>query len=579
VKLKHKLMSGYAIALGVASLGTLNGIWLGNYHHQNALAIRNQATIEQNILNQLQIDVLYNRPGKQIAPYLQSPEEFRQETQAMIARLQDIQQALAAYNRSDQSQTILTDLPGLLRGYEATVDQVIVEVQAFVDATEPLVAEQSLPEAARQQLLDLARSPEFTAFIEFPNQLFPLNQQANEIEAIATLALEDAERLRTQVIVASLMVSIAISAILSWYISRSIAHPLSTVTQTAQQVTQNDNFDLRVMVNTDDEVGMLAIALNQLIFRVGRLLEQQRQSATLQELFQNEKMAILGRMVSEVAHEINNPVNFISGNLKHADRYINDIFELLRLYEAALSTPPPSIAAKADDIDRDFIETDLPKLITSMQTGATRAQQIARSLRNFSRLDNAKPVEVDLHTCLDDTLVILHGRFKQCIEIKQRYGTIPPVMGYAGPLYQVFSNVIGNAIDALLQAQPPDPCITITSCMRSSQVVVAIADNGPGIASDALPHIFDALFTTKPTGKGTGLGLAISRQIIEETHQGTLTCQSSVGDGTVFEIILPAMASSTERDHPWTACSESDTLAPMATDDSSAPETNVLKSR
>lgn len=539
MKLKHKLIGGYAIALGVASLGTLNGVWLGNHYQQRALALRNQVASEQKFLSQLQIDILFNHPAKQLIPHLHSPEDFQRESQALLNRIEAIKVDVTRYNHQ-QSYGVLTELPPLLQDYEYTLERVLEKTYTFVETVEPLIGQEGKSKTSRSILLELLRSPEFTEFIEFPRQLFPLSQTANSYEAMAGVALQEAEALRMRVILSSLALSIVISSILSWYLSRTIAQPLAAVTQTAQHVTRDENFDLRVMVNTDDEVGSLAIALNQLIYQVGTLLEQQRQSASMQELFQNEKMAMLGRMVSEVAHEINNPVNCIHGNLKHANIYVDDLFNLLKVYDASVDPIPQTVVAKAEEIDRLFIEEDLPKLIQSMAAGAERAKQIALSLRNFSRLDAAAPTEVNLQTCLDDTLLILSNRLKRGINVIQDYDDVPPIQGYSGPLYQVFTNLIGNAIDALLEAQGNDPEIRILAKTGAdaSTIDIQIQDNGPGISEEHLTQIFEALFTTKPVGMGTGLGLAISQQIIEQKHQGQLTCHSTLGKGTTFTVTL-----------------------------------------
>ena len=548
MKLKHKLIVGYAIALGVASLGTLNGVWLGNRYQQRAFALRNQTAKEQKFLNQLQIDILYNRPAKQLIPHLHSPDDFERESKALLQRMEAIKADVVAYNRH-HDPAILADLPVLLQDYEQTIDRVLEKTYTVFATMEPLIGQEGQANTSRSLLLELLRSQDFIDFIEFPSQLFPLNQVANNYETLAEVSLQQAEALRMKVILASLTLSIAISSILSWHLSRAIAHPLAAVTQTAQQVTRDENFDLRVMVNTDDEVGSLAIAINQLIYRVGTLLDQQRQSASMQELFQNEKMAMLGRMVAELAHEINNPVNCIHGNIKHARGYIDDLFSLLQVYEDTLVSVPEVVLEKTNEIDRDFIEADLPKLIQSMSAGAERAKQIALSLSNFSRLDTSKPTLVNLQTCLEDTLIILSNRLKQGITVVQKYDDLPPIEGYAGPLYQVFANLICNSIDALLTTPVKNstipPTITITTQLQpdTSAVAVDIQDNGPGIDPEHLSRIFDALFTTKPVGMGTGLGLAISQQIIEQKHRGQLRCTSTLGEGTTFTVILPLQKS------------------------------------
>ncbi|MEB3231426.1 MAG: ATP-binding protein, partial [Leptolyngbyaceae bacterium] len=445
----------------------------------------------------------------------------------------------ATYKASSQPEAILPRLPSLIQEFEQMVDELEPIANVFVDGIASVPDTETGITERRELLIELIRSREFRRFMDFPDRLLPLDQAANAYKTSANMALQEAERLRTQVILLSLALSIGISASLSWYLTRSFAQPLAAVTHTAQRVTRDENFELRVEVDSDDEVGTVAIALNQLIDRVGTLLEQQRQSASMQELFQNEKMASLGKMVSEVAHEINNPVNAICGNLTHAQNYIEDLIALLHTYDQVLPDPPDVIQTQAEAIDRPFLEEDLPKLLKSMEKCASRAKQIALSLRNFSRLDATLPTLVNLHTCLDDTLLILSGRIKQGITIQKEYGNVPMLEGYAGPLYQVFANLIGNAIDALLDAKINQPHITITTASHDQWITVSIEDNGPGIHPDHLDQIFDALFTTKPVGVGTGLGLAISRQIVEEKHHGTLTCQSALGIGTTFAIALP----------------------------------------
>ena len=264
-------------------------------------------------------------------------------------------------------------------------------------------------------------------------------------------------------------------------------------------------------------------------------------------------------MVAGIAHEINNPINFIHGNLNPATRYIRDLLHHLHLYEQ--KAEPAKIDDHAEEIDLEFLEIDLPKLLNSMEIGTNRIQEIILSLRNFSRLDEADLKTVNLHEGIDSTLLILNHRFKQSnpeIIIKKNYGTIGTINCYPSQLNQVIMNLLANSIDALEADRSQhlkrshdnqvlqevgtvlwQPTISITTISHSESVEVIIHDNGPGIPETILDRIFDPFFTTKVVGKGTGLGLSISHSIIVERHRGSIVCESNAADGTTFRIKLP----------------------------------------
>ncbi|HEY9761063.1 MAG TPA: response regulator [Trichocoleus sp.] len=267
------------------------------------------------------------------------------------------------------------------------------------------------------------------------------------------------------------------------------------------------------------------------------------------QLVRSEKMSSLGQLVAGVAHEINNPVNFIYGNLIPAQDYIQDLMGLIELFCQEYPQPSPAIQAYMNQIDLGFVQGDLPKLMASMKLGADRIRQIVLSLRNFSRLDEADLKPVDLHEGLDSTLLILQNRLKNktdspAINVVKNFGQLPLVECYASQVNQVFMNLISNAIDALDQASTQghvtSPEIHIkTELWHNDYVRITIADNGPGMPPLVKEKIFDTFFTTKPVGKGTGLGLSISHQIITENHHGYLTCESAPGEGTAFHIEIP----------------------------------------
>ncbi|HEY9603623.1 MAG TPA: ATP-binding protein [Allocoleopsis sp.] len=287
------------------------------------------------------------------------------------------------------------------------------------------------------------------------------------------------------------------------------------------------------------------------------------------QLMQSEKMSSLGMMVAGIAHEINNPVGFVYGNLTPAEEYIQDLLGLINLYRQHYPVPVPAIQAYTEDIDLDFLMEDLPNLLDSMKVGAERIRDIVTTLRTFSRVDEAKMKPVNIHEGIDSTLVILHHRLKEKhgrlpVEVVKKYGNLPPVEGYAGQLNQVFMNILVNAIDALDSKRLRESCANSESISsricppprieirtelihsgesnsESKNVVIRIIDNGSGITEWVRLRLFDPFFTTKPVGQGTGLGLSISYQIVVAKHGGQLQCRSVPGEGTEFIIQLPVL--------------------------------------
>ena len=326
---------------------------------------------------------------------------------------------------------------------------------------------------------------------------------------------------------------------------------------TAAQLAQQ-NFALQL---SEAQISSKAAELEQ------ALLELQRTQA---QLMQTEKMSSLGQLVAGVAHEINNPVGFITVNINYACDYIQDLLRILNLYQQHYPQPTEEIKSELQEIDLDFLIKDFPKLLNSMQVGADRINQIVLSLRKFSRPDESEMRPIDIHESIDNTLMILRHRLNGTgsipkIEVIKEYGRLPLVECYAGQLNQVFMNLISNAIDALesesgegnkesnalteSESSPQQtinildsaaPTIKISTQIKDNQwIIIGIEDNGPGMPEEVRQQLFRPFFTTKPMGKGTGLGLSISYQIVVEKHGGDLNCFSVPGQGTQFVIKIP----------------------------------------
>lgn len=388
--------------------------------------------------------------------------------------------------------------------------------------------------------LDLPGQPSEVVYALYFGEPLRVNQQVQDyLNAVEALLAEDDEQL-------------------------SLAHPQLLKIQAAAEGSLLNALDAVVtqyQAESDHEQAAIAkhqqdlyqISLDATATAQQKAQELQQAMTELTQtqthLIQAEKLSSIGQLVSGVAHEINNPVNFIYGNIGHAEEYLQDVLKMLELYQKHYPNPANEIVAIADEVDFDFIRTDFIKLLESIKIGAERIRQIVTSLRNFSRSDQSHLEAIDIHEGIDGTLMILSNRLKlhsqrPNIEIQRHYGDLPLVECYPGQLNQVFMNILANAIDALDECLPAAPRIHIqTAVVDQNWIEIRIADNGLGIPTETQAHIFKPFFTTKGVGKGTGLGMSISYEIITEQHAGKLTCLSQPKKGTEFIIQIPQQQS------------------------------------
>ncbi|HEY9906605.1 MAG TPA: ATP-binding protein [Thermosynechococcaceae cyanobacterium] len=589
--ISRKISFGYALSIGIAILGTTTGLLTGNYYQEQAQEQQAITDEQEHLLSELEntVNVVRVHPQRLVG-VLGESVWFDYEKTKFLGEMNHVKRLIGEFDsfidqHADELAINTQASKNLVKGYTVNIEKYRELTENLWQKLKPTDLKSTEISAAEQQLLTLLRSQSaINVNIELDRlteSLIQLKKTAEVQHKQAIAKVRQAEELRTRVVIVSMLLSVAMAVMLAMMTSRTIARPLESVTKLAKAVVQESNFALQSPISTHDEVGSLATSLNQLVQWVGdytRALEEARQTMeqqvevrtqdltealqelkeTQSQLIQSEKMSSLGQLVAGIAHEINNPVNFIYGNLKHTEEYSQSLLGLIRLYQQEYPHPAPAVQTYIEANDLNFIGEDLPKLLTSMQMGTERIRKIVLSLRNFSRLDEAEMKPVDIHEGIENTLLILNSRLNQGIRLIKEYGDLPLVECYPAQLNQVFMNLIANAIDALEEYQMSDtewgkgnspssllnpllspPVITIrTKQVDQHHVSIQICDNGSGIPPELQVRLFDPFFTTKAIGKGTGLGLSICYQIIEK-HQGKIKVHSRPGQETEFSILLP----------------------------------------
>ena len=509
----------------------------------------------------------------------------------LVTQLQQHQPTLYPRDGSGQIKGVVA-IGAFLMPLDRTLETIFVGekgLAAIVDERGQVLVDSRSDADASTKLKDWSSYPPVKALLEGKSGVFPFADKNGVKWLSYSIRLDNgwsviiqqkrAEALQQEELIWKLAITIAISAILgvgavTYVLASRLIQPITDLTVAATTLSSGD-LEQRVQIHRRDEIGMLALAFNWMASQLQtsfatlretnveleKHIEQLQETQT--QLIQSEKMSSLGLLVAGVAHEINNPVSFIHGNIAHLTGYSRDLLELLQYYQEQYPSPPQHIVDLSKQIELEFLQDDMVKVLSSMKMGTERIREIVQSLRTFSRVDESDKKKVDIHPGIESTLLILTSRLKSKpgypeISVTKDYGKLPEVECYPGMLNQVLMNIIANAIDALEEhyvlvagdgkLEPPSIQIR-TEVMKppfprqfrifGPHAAIRISDNGPGIPPKTLSRLFDPFFTTKPVGKGTGLGLSISYKIIVERHGGELYCNSSLGKGTEFVIAIP----------------------------------------
>lgn len=559
----HKIGLGYAIALTITILGTGTGILLSNSYQEQAEEKIEDALEEIKLFDNLQTDLTnIQLHQKRLAAFFSQPERFKQEIDRFQESATSFNQSWSQFKayyetgeEGDEDPEELEKVELLLENYDSTIPNYVKQTEAILAQINYSNLKPEEIIEAQQLLLNFYSSPAVLKVINFSEDLEEILAVliVDEQESIET-AFARAQALKIQVIGLSMALSTAIAAALAMYTSRSITSPLQTLTQVADQITQESNFNRQVPITTKDEFGILANAFNQLLERAKQLLEARKQQAiklkraneklqaTQQQMLAQEKLASLGSLTAGIAHEIRNPLNFI-----------NNFAELSVDLTEELSE---EIEAQQDNLDPEVAE-ELNEIISDLSTNANkinhhgkRAEKIVSNMLLHSRSGESHWDLIDINSLLAEAVnLAYHGMRAKDSTFNVTFDTdydetIGKLNVVPQDIHRVFLNIVGNAcyaVHARKKEMGEDfaPLIKVRSRNLGEQIEIHIRDNGGGIKSEVIDKIFNHFFTTKPTGEGTGLGLSLSHEIITQEHQGELKVESEFGVYAEFIIILP----------------------------------------
>lgn len=560
---------GYLTAIAVGWIGSITGILIADYfqgkalfqlldaQEQTRLLIRFEETATQIQLNEIQAIAAVNNPDESQAALTALDRELKD--------LSDLQARLDTFFASNPSWRVMDEsrLKALLAEYSEELSQQQAQTLSTLSNETLSTIFSEVFSTARNQKLN-----------QFSTELADIIRLAQAQETQATVIMESAQGLEKFIVISSVIVAGLVAILMAWRTTRAIAAPIEEITQVARRVTDDVDYDVRARVFKDDEVGTLARSLNELIEQVAertRSLEEAAQIAIAQneelehtlkvlkkaqlQLIQTEKMSSLGQLVAGIAHEINNPIGFIRGNLKYVQEYSDTLFDLNDRLREQYPNNAENIFQDFDEDEIEFIRLDFPKVLQSIRNGTERINSLIVSLKIFSRLQESQLKKSNLNEGLDSALLLLGHRLKPQakrpeITVVRQYGQLPLVECLSSQMNQVFMNILSNAIDAIegrweAATTPWQPTLIITTAADRNNICIKINNNGLPIPDSDRPKIFDPFFTTKALGQGVGLGMSVSYEIICKKHHGEITFTSPIADemGTEFCLRIPTIRS------------------------------------
>lgn len=564
-RISQQIGYGYFLAIALGWIGSGAGLLIADYFQGKGIFQLLGAQVQTKLLTSFERSASAVDSQVMRATLLRNQSDQLEEARSAI-RLHLAAVATARQNFEDFLQNNSAPLAQDAETMSALLTTYEVQLNQYAD---------QLFEA--QQARDSGRLPElegiveqFTALEKLHADLVVLIRLAQAQEADVTETMERLQGFEKAMIMSSLVLSGLLAGVIAWRTTRAIAKPIENITQVARKVAEDDDYSLRASGFRQDEIGDLAQSLNDLIERVAertQSLEQTAQSAERQnqelaaalntlrhaqaQLIQSEKMSSLGQLVAGIAHEVNNPIGFIQGNLQYAQEYSETLFEVIDYLLDSLSDTPDEVQKCLDAADVEFIRRDFPQVLQSLTNGVSRINRLVESLRIFSRLQESQLKRVHLHEGIESVLLLLGHRFKPQakrpeVAVICEYGHFPEVECYSGQLNQVFMHILNNALDALDERWTStvdfwQPTLTIYTQQIGDRVQIQLSNNGVPVPDAIQAKIFDPFFTTKPVGQGMGLGMSISYEIIEKHHRGKLTFISPVKDGfgTQFTLEIP----------------------------------------